>query len=391
MRSTIRRALAALAVSGILAGGLVPTASADPDAVRKAQEQLAKIEAEASAMDARYIQLQAQLDDATTALATADKDLARQQTKVSTLSRNLGQFAMLRYQTSGVDVTTKLLTSDDEADFLNQLASIQRVTDRANKQVQRLQLAQADLAATRQTAATTRKKIAADKAEQATVAEAYHRKEAEAKAVLDKLTAEEKARLAEIERKKEAERKAKAEAAIKEAQERQRQAEQEEADREAERAAAEASAQAAASASASESASASATASEPSQPNKSTTTGGSSGRASGAVSYALGQVGKSYVMGATGPSSYDCSGLMLKAWNSAGVSLPRTSQDQYGAGKAVPTSELQPGDLVFYYSGITHVGMYLGKGMIVHAANPSSGVKVSSLNSMPLMGARRVG
>lgn len=396
MTCTIRRALSAMALAGVLAAAVVtpaPTASADPDAVRKAQEALAQIEAEASEMDARYIQLQARLDEATKALAAASKDLGSQETKVSDLSKDLGQFAMLRYQTSGVDVTTRLLTSDDEADFLNQLSTIQTVTDRANKQVQRLQLAQADLAATQQTAAQTRNRIAADKAEQAKVAKAYHRKEAEAKAVLDKLTAEEKARLAEIERKKEEERKAKAEAAIKAAQEAQRKAEQDEADREAEQAAAEASASASPSASASDSGQGSAnpSASESSTPEQTAATTSGSGRSSSAVSYALSQVGKSYVMGATGPSAYDCSGLMLKAWSSSGVSLPRTSQDQFGAGRSVSTADLQPGDLVFYYSGISHVGMYIGKGMIVHAANPSSGVKVSSLNSMPLMGARRVG
>ncbi|MEL4467816.1 C40 family peptidase [Luteococcus sp. H154] len=370
-------------MSGLLASGLVtglPAAQADPEAVRKAQQDLARIEAEASAMDARYIQLQASLDDATRALALADKDLAGQKTKVTDLSKNLGQFAMLRYQTSGVDVTTRLLTSDDDADFLNQLSTIQTVTERANEQVQRLQLAQADLAATRQTAAATRKKIAADKAEQATVAKAYHRKEAEAKAVLDRLTAEEKARLAEIERKKEEERKAKEAAAVKAAQERQR--EQQEA---AARAAAEASASASPSAEPSPSPSAESATTTPAA-----ATGGS-GRASSAVDFALAQVGKSYVMGATGPGAYDCSGLMLTAWNRAGVSLPRTSQQQIGVGQSVPTADLQPGDLVFYYPGITHVGMYIGNGMIVHAANPRTGVKVSPVGSMPIQGARRVG
>lgn len=82
---------------------------------------------------------------------------------------------------------------------------------------------------------------------------------------------------------------------------------------------------------------------------------------------------------------------MLRAWGNAGVSLPRTSQAQFGAGSSVATSGLQPGDLVFYYSGISHVGMYIGKGMIVHASNPRTGVKVSPVDSMPVAGARRVG
>ena len=95
-------------------------------------------------------------------------------------------------------------------------------------------------------------------------------------------------------------------------------------------------------------------------------------------------------MGATGPSSFDCSGLMLAAYKQVGISLPRTSQAQISAGTSVSKGDLQPGDLVFYYSGITHVGMYIGNGKIVHAANPRSGVVTAPVNSMPFAGARRV-
>ena len=73
-----------------------------------------------------------------------------------------------------------------------------------------------------------------------------------------------------------------------------------------------------------------------------------------------------------------------------GVSLPRTSQAQYRVGTPVSLSNLQPGDLVFYYSGISHVGIYIGNGRIVHAANPRSGVTTASVTSMPFMGGRRV-
>ncbi|MFC2686085.1 MAG: C40 family peptidase, partial [Arachnia propionica] len=118
--------------------------------------------------------------------------------------------------------------------------------------------------------------------------------------------------------------------------------------------------------------------------------GGGSGRASQAVNYALGQVGKGYVMGTAGPSTFDCSGLMYAAYKQVGISLPRTSQAQFSAGTSVSKGDLQPGDLVFYYGGITHVGMYIGNGQIVHAANPRSGVVTASVNSMPYQGARRV-
>lgn len=116
-----------------------------------------------------------------------------------------------------------------------------------------------------------------------------------------------------------------------------------------------------------------------------------SGRAAAAVQYALAQVGKAYVYGAAGPSAFDCSGLTMMAWAQAGVGLPHSSSAQYGMGTRVSASELQPGDLVFYYSPISHVGMYIGNGMIVHAANPSSGVRVAELYSMPYVGAVRPG
>jgi cell wall-associated NlpC family hydrolase len=116
-----------------------------------------------------------------------------------------------------------------------------------------------------------------------------------------------------------------------------------------------------------------------------------SGRAGAAIRYAMAQVGDAYVYGAAGESAFDCSGLTMRAWGTAGVSLPHSSSAQFSSGPRVSESALRPGDLVFYYSPISHVGMYIGNGMIVHAANPSSGVRVDSLHSMPYVGAVRPG
>lgn len=116
-----------------------------------------------------------------------------------------------------------------------------------------------------------------------------------------------------------------------------------------------------------------------------------SGRAAAAVAYAMAQVGDAYVYGAMGESAFDCSGLTMRAWAQAGVSLPHSSSAQYGSGPHIAASDLQPGDLVFYYSPISHVGMYIGNGLIVHAANPGTGVAVSGLYSMPYVGAVRPG
>jgi len=116
-----------------------------------------------------------------------------------------------------------------------------------------------------------------------------------------------------------------------------------------------------------------------------------SGRAGAAVQYALAQVGDAYVYGAAGPSAFDCSGLTMMAWAQAGVGLPHSSSAQFGAGPHIASSALQPGDLVFYYSPISHVGMYIGNGMIVNAENPSAGIKVAPLYMMPYVGAVRPG
>jgi cell wall-associated NlpC family hydrolase len=125
-------------------------------------------------------------------------------------------------------------------------------------------------------------------------------------------------------------------------------------------------------------------------------TGGSSavpasGRAAAAVRYALAQIGDAYVWGATGPSAFDCSGLTMTAWAQAGVSLPHSSSAQMSSGTPVSQSQLRPGDLVFYYSPVSHVGMYIGNGQIVNAENPSVGVKITGVNSMPYAGAVRPG
>ncbi|MEZ5113250.1 MAG: NlpC/P60 family protein [Nocardioidaceae bacterium] len=102
-------------------------------------------------------------------------------------------------------------------------------------------------------------------------------------------------------------------------------------------------------------------------------------------------VGKSYVYGAAGPSAFDCSGLTMRAWGTSGVGLPHSSKAQFATGTKISEAQLQPGDLVFYYTPISHVGMYIGNGKIVNAQNPSAGVRVTDLHAMPYVGAVRPG
>ncbi|MER6403300.1 NlpC/P60 family protein [Streptomyces viridosporus] len=113
-------------------------------------------------------------------------------------------------------------------------------------------------------------------------------------------------------------------------------------------------------------------------------------RAAEAVSYAYRKIGSPYVWGAAGPNAFDCSGLVQAAYRSAGVSLPRTTYAQIGAGRRVSRAELLPGDLVFFYSGISHVGLYVGDGRMIHAPNPSAPVRLAPVDHMPFAGATRV-
>ncbi len=110
--------------------------------------------------------------------------------------------------------------------------------------------------------------------------------------------------------------------------------------------------------------------------------GGGSGAAQAAVQTALAQVGDPYVWGAGGPNAFDCSGLTQYAYAAAGISLPHSSRMQAQMGTAVSRSQLQPGDLIFYYSPVSHVSMYVGNGQMVHASTSGQPVKVVSVDSM---------
>jgi cell wall-associated NlpC family hydrolase len=108
-----------------------------------------------------------------------------------------------------------------------------------------------------------------------------------------------------------------------------------------------------------------------------------------AISTAMGQRGKPYVWAGSGPGSFDCSGLTAYAFRAAGIPLPHSSRLQSQMGQAVPRDQLQPGDLVFFYSPVSHVGIYIGNGQMVHAPTSGDVVKVAPLMG-GFSGARRI-
>ena len=119
-----------------------------------------------------------------------------------------------------------------------------------------------------------------------------------------------------------------------------------------------------------------------------------SGRAGTALKYAVKQIGDNYVWGAAGPIRWDCSGLTMRAYQQAGVRLPHSSRAQFGYGRSISRSNLQAGDLVFFGSPISHVGIYIGKNKMVHAPRPGARVQIAEFGNYfgrkKYVGARRL-
>lgn len=115
----------------------------------------------------------------------------------------------------------------------------------------------------------------------------------------------------------------------------------------------------------------------------------SSGAGATAAEFACAQLGKPYQWGANGPDSYDCSGLTQQAWAEAGVSLSHYTGSQWSEGQAVSRDNLVPGDLVFFYSDLSHVGLYVGAGLMVDAPRAGENVQMRDIDTMPVAGFRR--
>ncbi|MFE9992907.1 NlpC/P60 family protein [Streptomyces sp. NPDC005381] len=283
-------------------------------------------------------------------------DVAERTEKLNSAREELGSFAAAQYRTgASTPGTATLLLADDPQDYFDQTQLMSRLTTR--------QKAAVDDYVTEQ-AATTRKRTEASESLQSlttsqnalkTSKATVQRKLSAARDLLSKLTAEEKARLAAIEKKK------REQAAAKAAELARQQAAAEKAAKEK--------ATEQGSSSGGTTGSSGSTATDPSYATK----------AGKALAFARTQIGKPYVWGATGPDSYDCSGLTQAAWKAAGVSLPRVTYDQVNAGTTVSLTDAKPGDLVFFYDDISHVGLYIGNGMMIHAPKPGAYVREESI------------
>ncbi|MFM8515341.1 MAG: NlpC/P60 family protein [Actinomycetota bacterium] len=316
---------ALVAVIGLTFVMVPPAAQAAPN-LEQVRQRVMDLEMRAQSADERYNEARAELSDIQGKLDALKRKAKRERRELRQILGGVDDLARATYTSGGLDTSLQVLLAEDPNEFLAQAAALDQVQRgqasalRASETT-RLRLAQTEAAvADKEQAATRAKQRMREHREEA------RDRLAEARAILSTLEARELARLSRLEQ-----------------------------------AARRAALAAAAAASA-------------------RIGSGVSPRVARVLRYALSQVGDRYVAAASGPSAYDCSGLTMSAWRQAGISLPHYSRSQYSVTRRIPLSQARPGDLVFYFgSGAHHVGLYIGGGKMVHAANPRSGVLVTNI------------
>ncbi|GHH13348.1 C40 family peptidase [Streptomyces lanatus] len=285
-------------------------------------------------------------------------DVAKRTQELNEAREELGRSAAAQYRTgaSAPDTATFLL-ADTPQDYFDQSQLMGRMTDRQKESVDEYFTQQSATMKKRQEATDSLETLTDSQNDLRTAKATVQTKLSDARELLSKLTAQEKARLAAIEKRKQEE------AARKAAELARQQAEAERQRQEAEAAQQQESTQPPADSGSSDSSSDSSYAT----------------KAEKTLAFARSQIGKPYVWGATGPDSYDCSGLTQAAWKAAGVDIPRVTYDQVNAGTTVSLANAKPGDLVFFYDDVTHVGIYIGNGMMIHAPKPGAYVREESI------------
>jgi len=339
--------LTSLALGTALFAGPAATASADPAVtVAEAKAQIEQLQVDAEALDQDYLGIQQQVQASKADLAQKQQDAQAQAQKVDALRKQVGQAALAQFQDRNVDTAAQLFLNSDTEGFLSQVSTLEKVGANQNTVLQDFQQQRASLADLERSRQTDLAALEQKESDLAALKARSDKKLTDAKGVLDKLTQQEQQTLAAQDQKQTKDAQTLAESAL---------------------------------------------GTTPEKPDTSSASSSPSDDSKGAtaVAWAKKQLGKPYRFGATGPGAYDCSGLTLGAWKAAGVSLNRTSQAQFRNGRAVSRDELQPGDLVFYYGGISHVAIYIGDGMIIHAPHPGAGVRYAKMSSMPFAGARR--
>ncbi|MFJ7587301.1 NlpC/P60 family protein [Streptomyces sp. NPDC097617] len=333
------RAAATLALAGAAtATAFEGTSQADPRPTpAQVKSEVDRLYEEAEAATEQYNGAKEQADEAERALTGLREETARKTDQLNTARSALGTLAASQYRSGSLGTTVRLALASDPQEYLSQASFIARAGDRNAAGITTVRRRLDEVGKLREKAAGRLADLRSRQDEISGHKAVIEEKLTAAKNLLARLTAEERAAY------------------------------------EAQSSGGPASAPAA-----------------PAAPGGSTPPPPSDGsRAARAVAFAYTAIGKPYVWGATGPGSFDCSGLTQAAWRSAGVSLPRTTYTQINAGRRVSRDQLAPGDLVFFYSGVTHVGLYIGNGQMVHAPRPGSTVRLAPIDSMPWAGASR--
>ncbi|MFF2788692.1 NlpC/P60 family protein [Streptomyces sp. NPDC058049] len=344
----VRTTAATLALAGAATATVFEgTSQADPRPTpAQIKSEVDRLYEEAEAATEQYNGAKEQADEAERALTGLREETARKTDQLNTARSALGTLAASQYRSGSLGTAVQLALATDPQEYLSQAAFIARAGDRNAAGVTTVRRRLDEVGKLREQAAGRLADLRSRQDELAGHKAAIEEKLTAAKNLLARLTAEERAAY------------------------------------EAQSPGGPAAGPAGPAAPAGSAASAAPRGSAPPSP-------ADGSRAARAVAFAYGAIGKPYVWGATGPGSFDCSGLTQAAWRSAGVSLPRTTYTQINAGRRVSRDQLAPGDLVFFYSGVTHVGLYVGNGQMVHAPRPGSTVRLAPVDSMPWAGASR--
>jgi cell wall-associated NlpC family hydrolase len=320
-RAGIGIALSSALISSLL---IAPQAHAAPT-LAEVQAKVRQLEEDATAAAEGAQEAKVKLNALTKTLTGIKQKAAVQGQNVSQLSKSLGAIAIDQYKNGGLSQSLELLFSSDPTLYLSAAGSLDALTRRKSIELNKFQAAEQRLKATTLTVEDKVALIAAAQKKYQAQARLAQSKLAEAEQLLAQLKKEDRDRLARL-------------------------AEEEE------------------------------NADQASSLEAAKSAKGISGRAGIALKYALLQIGDRYVFGADGLTTWDCSGLTMRAFQTSGVSLPHSSAAQFRYGKLISRSNLKPGDLVFFGSPISHVGIYLGGGKMVHAPRSGSRVKVATMD-----------
>ncbi|MFF2080038.1 NlpC/P60 family protein [Kitasatospora sp. NPDC058162] len=338
----------AMAGGAVLAAG---TAHAEPaPSLASVKEQVDKLNEEAEQSIEQYNGFQDKQQKLQADANRIQEKVARGQDAMNELRTRLGAVAADQYRNGGIDPSVQLMLDSDPAGYLERASAQNQVADTQTALLKQAQTEQRKLDQDRAEATATLAQLDSVGTELAAKKQQIQTKLAQAQATLNKLSAEDRAKV----NAQQAAEKAKAEAQQAAAADR-----------------------------------ASRSAARPDMNTPAPPPAAASGRAAAIVQFAYAQLGKPYQWSSTGPNSFDCSGLTGAAYRAANVKLSRISQDQWNDGPRVARADLQPGDLVFFYEDIHHVGIYIGDGKMIHAPRTGKNVEVLPISAMPYMGAVR--